>query len=158
MEVKGFDNYLIYSDGRVLNKNTQRLLKHIHNKKNEYKFVRLSKNGKVKNLKVHRLLAQHYISNPNNLPIVDHIDRDKLNNSLNNLRWVDFVGNRQNCNKAKSNTSGHTYISYYSKCNLWVYAKRINHKRVRRCFKTKIEALCFKFIQLLKHSVYKKNY
>ena len=44
----------------------------------------------------HRLIAQHFIPNPDNLPDVDHIDRNKLNNSLNNLRWVSHSENLKN--------------------------------------------------------------
>lgn len=47
----------------------------------------LFKNGKGKTHKVHRLVAMIFIPNPNNLPIVNHIDEDKTNNNVNNLEW-----------------------------------------------------------------------
>jgi hypothetical protein len=37
---------------------------------------------------VHRLVAERFIENPLNLPVVDHVNHDKLNNSIKNLRWV----------------------------------------------------------------------
>lgn len=43
--------------------------------------------------KVHRLVAEHFIPNPDNLPQIDHIDNDPLNNRAENLQWVT---NRQN--------------------------------------------------------------
>lgn len=49
--------------------------------------VRLSKGGKSTHFTLHRLLAVHFIPNPNNLPFVNHIDENKLNNSINNLEW-----------------------------------------------------------------------
>lgn len=52
-----------------------------------YMEVRLSKNGKSTHFTLHRLLAVHFIPNPNNLPFVNHIDENKLNNSINNLEW-----------------------------------------------------------------------
>lgn len=47
----------------------------------------LCKNGKRKNHKIHRLVAQAFIPNPENKPEVNHIDEDKTNNNINNLEW-----------------------------------------------------------------------
>lgn len=47
----------------------------------------------------HRILAKHFIPNPDDLPEVDHIDRDKRNNSLDNLRWVNRSQNLSNRSK-----------------------------------------------------------
>ena len=44
--------------------------------------------GKKKFFFVHRLVAETYIPNPNNLPYVHHIDHNKLNNHVSNLMWV----------------------------------------------------------------------
>ena len=44
----------------------------------------------------HRILARHFIPNPDNLPCVDHIDRNKTNNSIENLRWVSSSDNNRN--------------------------------------------------------------
>lgn len=52
-----------------------------------YLQVVLFKNGKRKNHLVHRLVAEAFISNPNNLPQVNHKDEDKTNNNVNNLEW-----------------------------------------------------------------------
>ena len=65
----------------------------------------LRKNGKSYNERVHRLVAKTYISNPNNNPEVDHIDRDKLNNSADNLRWVSRSENLKNRDVSKINCS-----------------------------------------------------
>ena len=48
----------------------------------------LDETGKHKNKHIHRLIATHFIPNPNNLPQVNHIDGNKLNNSIDNLEWV----------------------------------------------------------------------
>ena len=45
---------------------------------------------------LHRILAKHFIPNPDNLPQVDHIDRNPLNNSIENLRWVSNSDNLRN--------------------------------------------------------------
>lgn len=54
-----------------------------------YLQVGLCKNGKVKKFKVHRLVAQAFIDNSDNLPQVNHIDQNKLNNQAINLEWCD---------------------------------------------------------------------
>ena len=52
-----------------------------------YLQVQLSKNGKVKVCKLHRLVAQTFLPNPDNLPVVNHKDEDKTNNCVDNLEW-----------------------------------------------------------------------
>jgi hypothetical protein len=52
-----------------------------------YFYVRLTLNGTPKNYRVHRLLTQAFIPNPNNRPRINHEDGDKTNNKLTNLEW-----------------------------------------------------------------------
>jgi len=56
--------------------------------KEGYKRIRITENKIRKNFRIHRLVAECYISNPNNLPQIDHIDCNKLNNHISNLEWV----------------------------------------------------------------------
>ena len=49
-----------------------------------------------RNYQLHRILAKHFIPNPENLPEIDHIDRDKTNNSIENLRWISRSDNMRN--------------------------------------------------------------
>jgi len=53
-----------------------------------YKMVRLTINGKRKGYAIHRLVAQTFLDNSKNLPIVNHKDGDKTNNKVENLEWV----------------------------------------------------------------------
>ena len=97
--IEGYEDlYKIYPNGDVeryyKNGNTI-ILKHRINK-DCYKFVCLSKNNKQKLHKIHRLIAIHFIENLNDYPFVDHIDRDRQNNNLENLRWVTISINNRN--------------------------------------------------------------
>lgn len=56
-------------------------------KSDKYKFVRLSKNGDSRSYSVHRLVAEAFIPNPDNLPEVNHKDKDPSNNCVDNLEW-----------------------------------------------------------------------
>lgn len=58
--------------------------------KDGYYVVNLKIDNKYKTYNVHRLVALHFISNPNNLPIVNHKDENKLNNKVENLEWCDY--------------------------------------------------------------------
>ena len=97
MEIQNYPNYLIYIDGRVQNKKTKRFLKQQLNKQNGYYKVQLYKNSKKKNFEIHRLLALHYIQLVDGKDFVDHIDRNKTNNDISNLGWVNNTENQLNC-------------------------------------------------------------
>ena len=53
-----------------------------------YLRVKLSKDGVKRSEYVHRLVARHFIPNPNNLPQVNHLDENPQNNIVSNLQWV----------------------------------------------------------------------
>ena len=65
-----------------------------HCEVNGYDRVELSKDGKRKMHRVHRLVAQAFIPNPNNLPQVNHKDENKKNNCVENLEWCTCVENQ----------------------------------------------------------------
>ena len=93
MEIEDYPNYMVYEDGRVYNK--KRNIFMIPTLDNVgYLFIGLTNNGKQKRMSIHRLVAIHYIPNPENKPCVDHINRNKQNNNIENLRWVT---QRENC-------------------------------------------------------------
>ena len=101
MEIEGFENYLIYEDGSVYSKKNKKFLKSYDT--NGY--LRVTMPNDIKK-NIHRLVAEHYIPNPHNYKEVDHIDRDKTNNSISNLRWVNHSMNQHNTGLRKDNKLG----------------------------------------------------
>ena len=87
----------------IRNKRTGKILKEsIMN--NGYYQVRLNRMIYLK----HRLIAKQFISNPNNYPCVDHINHQKIDNHISNLRWCSISNN----NKNRSSNNGINYIFY----------------------------------------------
>jgi hypothetical protein len=74
-----------------------------------YFHVRIRKNGNRKTKFIHRLVAETFISNPGNYPIVNHIDGDKGNNHISNLEWVTSQQNAQHA--LKHNLTSTTKLS-----------------------------------------------
>lgn len=64
--------------------------------KGGYLLVNLYKQGKTTTFYIHRLVATVFVPNPNNLPEVDHINRNHLDNTVENLRWVTHKQNIEN--------------------------------------------------------------
>lgn len=89
--------YSISSYGRVYNNHTQTYVSPVLTGKPQYWYVNLQPLGGKRILRrVHRLLADAFIPNTEGLCTVDHKDRNKYNNSLDNLRWVDRTTNSYN--------------------------------------------------------------
>ena len=91
-QINGYNNYYIYDNGDVLNISTNKILKGSIGE-NGYKYYRLSKDNNKTMFYAHRLVAEHFLENPNSLPIVNHKDGNKLNNQLSNLEWVSYSEN-----------------------------------------------------------------
>ena len=91
--IKDFEEqYLIYDDGSVWSISKQRFLSQYPHTSG-YLRVTLWKNGKGTHKYVHRLVAEAFLENPNDLPQVNHKDENKHNNNLNNLEWISALDN-----------------------------------------------------------------
>ncbi len=95
-QIRGF-GYEVSTWGRIKNTYTGQILKPYTNHKGYLK-IELYRKGRGYKKRIHRLVAEAFIPNPYGYPQVDHIDGNKQNNSITNLRWVD---NKMNCEHAK---------------------------------------------------------
>ena len=150
--IEGHPNYMISNHGRIFSlertiiksngrKQTcgGKYLKHTLNKHTGY--YRVDLKGSIF---IHRLMAENFIPNPLNLPCVDHIDRDRTNNQLNNLRWASRSMNGQNTGVPRNNTSGIKNICFHKRDNNYKFNKIINGKNHTKTFKTIEEAVEYK--------------
>ena len=110
----------------------ERILANRYNK--GYASVQLSKYGKSKQLRVHRLVAQAFIPNPNNYPIINHKDENPSNNNIDNLEWCTpkYNTNYGNCKrkmseKAKLHTGENN--NFYGKHHSESVKRRISEHR-----------------------------
>ena len=88
-DIKGYEGlYAITPEGEVWSYRRKKFLKTVANKVG-YFYVNLCINGNHTSYATHRLVAEAYISNPENLPEINHKDENKANNCLQNLEWCD---------------------------------------------------------------------
>lgn len=90
-EVNGYSNYSVSPEGFVIGARGNVLKVDLN--KVGYERVTLCKDGITKRVFVHKLIAEHFVPNPDDLPIVNHKDGDKRNNSASNLEWTTHKAN-----------------------------------------------------------------
>jgi hypothetical protein len=110
-DIKGYEGlYAITSCGKVWSYKNKRFLNYQYNSSRldaRYYRVYLYKDGKPTPYQVHRLVAEAYIPNPENLPVVNHKDENKFNNCLNNLEWCTYLYNNTYGTALKRNAEKH---------------------------------------------------
>ena len=139
-DIKDYEGlYAITSCGRIW---SYRRKKFLAPRKNKYGYLQavLCKDGIHKTVRIHRLVAEAYIPNPNNLPQVDHIDGNKEHNWINNLQWMT---NKDNTTKAKGKKircvelnmefKSQTEAAEYFGCN---------HQNISQCLNGRAKTAC----------------
>tara|TARA_R110000796_G_scaffold239324_1_gene359996 strand:- start:46 stop:531 length:486 start_codon:yes stop_codon:yes gene_type:complete len=132
--------YWINREGEIRNRN-HTIIKPCQGH-HEYLYVGLTKNRKRIKYKIHRLLAIQYIPNHYNKTQVDHIDRDRLNNSLDNLRWATASENAENRGMRSDCKTGIKNIHFAESASKWVFKitkNKITHKKKFNTMKEAIE-------------------
>ena len=152
-DIDGYEGkYKIYEDGRVWSNYYNKFMK-THPDGCGYYQVGLSKDKKKKKFLLHRLLALHFIPNPNNLPEVDHIDVNRKNNDLSNLQWITVKENRNKKGLYKNNTLREKHICP-TKEGYMVSIKRNGIRKFKRV-KTLEEGIDYRDSVLMYYEIHK---
>ena len=148
-EINGFPGYFITPDGKVYttrkcsgNPKGELREKAQLNDRKGYKRLKLSNSGKHKAFRVHRLVAEAFIPNPDNLPQVNHIDEDKSNNHVDNLEWVTARQNQHHSayQQAKlyilENKNGEKFEVF--NLNKWCRDNKMGRRNLENTYKGKL--------------------
>ena len=117
-KIKGHENYFVDEEGNVYRKLQPTWKK---DTKRTYKQVVLSEDGNVKTHKIHKLVAETFLENPNNYTSVHHKNGDKLDNGVENLEWIDEKDHR-----ALHIINGEDRVHNFVECELYVNGEFIN--------------------------------
>lgn len=141
-EIKGFENYMITEDGNVFSKHAKRYIKtSITNR--GYEVVGLHKNGSRSKKLVHRLVAEAYLENKNNFPVINHKDFNKLNNNKDNLEWCTQRYNLEHSGVLKKvkqlNKNTGTVINVFDSMNEAERSTGVNNGNISKCCSGKLK-------------------
>jgi hypothetical protein len=119
--------YRIYEDGRVHNETNGKWLRGTSvTKNNRYVKIHIGADEVSKFIPLHRLVAQIFVPNPNNLPQVNHIDGNRYNNSASNLEWCTAKHNINHCWANGMHMVQHGEINGWSRLTndeaKWIYS------------------------------------
>lgn len=147
--VRSIDKIVKGNGGSTFLKKGKILKTHINNF--GYIVINLWVNNSFKHHKVHRLVAEAFIPNPQNLPQVNHRDEDKTNNSVDNLEWCD---NKYNCNYGTHNKRMANTLTNRKDQSKKVYQYTLDNKlvseyqsineagRINNCYSQNIGKVC----------------
>jgi hypothetical protein len=116
--IKGFEKYSVSNLGNVKNNESNKLLKS-NITKYGYRHISFSINKVVTSFQVHRLVGLAFLENNENKSDIDHIDQNRTNNILSNLRWATRSQNCYNKQIYTNNTSGSKGVKFCKQSNKW---------------------------------------
>ena len=126
--VKSYEGmYKVSNLGRVMNARTGRILK-AGTSNMGYQIVSLRKNSKSSTKKIHRIVCQAFLTNPENKRCTDHINHNRADNNLLNLRYATHQENSRNMSLKTSNTSGVIGVYFNKKRKKYHAQIRLNGK------------------------------
>ena len=129
--VKSLAREVVCSDGKVVHYKERLLSQSLSTK--GYPKVVITKNGKQKCIFIHRIVAETFIPNPNNLPEVNHINENKLDNRVENLEWMTT---KENCNYG---TRNYRMALHHKKGCVFDKSKPYEKTKPSNCFTKVIE-------------------
>lgn len=147
-KIKDFPNYWVNSKGVVYNKAKRRILTPVRGQ-DGYQRVSFSGGGKIKAKRIHRLIAEYFIPNPNNLPLVRHLNDNKDDNRIENLAWGTSKQNSEDRFKNGNWPKGKVTASVAKE----VYQSKLSEKELCEKFNLKRDD-----IRNIKNRVYYKRY
>ena len=149
-KIEGFEFYEISNMGNLRSYWNNR-----HNRKEEPHLIKpwrlnhghlvvslSTKETKNQRFLIHRLVAAAFLDKPDDMDVVDHIDRNPSNNSVENLRWGTQCDNMANVGVSKNNKCGEKNICKNK--NKWVFQLMRKGETVRKSFDTVEEAINFR--------------
>ena len=135
-DIPGHLNYMIRKDGEIYFKGCKGIRRYrkpqmVKKFLGQIGYYMVHLDGKIQTL--HRLLALTFIPNPNNKPEVDHIDGNRTNNDLSNLRWVTHKENLNNPVSVQREIESHTGKTSNIKGRVKVWIDKENKKYMMVC-------------------------
>ena len=140
-KIDDYDNYSVSNFGSVRNDKTGIIKKGWKNNRG-YLMVDLYKNNIGKKFSIHRLIGIYFIENVNNYETIDHINRNKLDNRVENLRWANRSQQEANKNKRQNTSSIYKGVCFHKRNNKWCSHIKEKDKKLNNLgsFNTEIEA------------------
>ena len=126
-QIDDFLNYSVSNFGNVKNNRTGRILK--PDIRSGYYYICLFTDNKKYKKYIHKLVAHTFLNNLENKKCIDHINSDKLDNSLFNLRYATHQENSRNAKISSKNTSGVKGVGFSKKSNKWKAHITIDYKQ-----------------------------